>query len=255
MKRIILEQVKELSTNILIISLFLLIIQILSIYVISTNSAISTGIEMWVYAADIIDFFYPLLITLPFTWVIFFRKKNNYYDYVSTRFKLSKYIISQCLAIALVAFLITFLVNLLGIFASIFIINPQHLFTGADAYSYSLPPLPLNIEIRNQIIFGIFASLWKGAVAAIITIGANIIAFTTKNIFISSFFVFVYFLLENMLTGALNLNEYSIVTSLSLGRLDTSYYTTFNMFVGPCIFLIVSSSIFLYTTKRERYLV
>jgi len=249
LKTTLINSLRELKIISCIIFVFYLLFEIVNMVVIGSNSAISQGMELWVYATDIIDFFSPLFLTAPFVWILFFKNKSRFVDYISVRTNLTSYLISQILSIMISVFLITFLVNIIAMLLAIYVI-PFNVDT--DPSNFTLPILPFRFQTTNPLLFSILASFWKAILGSVLAFSASVLACTTNNFFVSLFGVFAYVLLENIITGSLGIDEYSIVTSNVLGRLNDDYYTTFNMFVGPFLLILVTALWVIVYRKRMR---
>lgn len=184
------HSLSELKIISYLIFIFFLGFQVINMIVTGSNSAISQGIAIWVYASDMIDFFVPLLFTAPFVWLLFFKVKSHFTEYVSMRMSLKKYLSEQILAIVLSVFLIAFLDNffamLLGIYVIPYKVDPDLLTV------FQIPVLPFNFRTENPLVFAFFASLWKAFIASVFAFSASILACTVKNIFIPLFGIFAY---------------------------------------------------------------
>lgn len=239
MRRYIGDTIKELQFIIIGIAGLLTICQLLLVWSISVNTAIEIPIQMWIYSSDMLDFFLPILITAPFTWIIFYRNQSDFYHYVAVRTKLRAYLIGQFITIIAAAFLIVLLVNLVGSFSAMFFISPQHQMQIGEA-PYQLPYLPLKLRVNNPVVFAVVASFWKALIAVILAFAGCIVAYTSSNIFVSSFAILVYVIIENNVSAALGLLQYNLITALSFGRLTDDSYNRWSMLVGPTILLLVA---------------
>ena len=92
MQKHVIDAFKELKVMFVMIFIVYLFFQILNMTIIGSNSAISQGIELWVYSMDIIDFLSPLFLTAPFVWVLYYKKKSRFLEYVSVRINFKKYL-------------------------------------------------------------------------------------------------------------------------------------------------------------------
>lgn len=228
MIRIMFEMIKELKTPYLISTIFFLVLECITIYWIGTTSLISEPISIWIYANGNVDFFFPLFATIPFCWFFYYRSKSNIFAYIFTRTKKYHYLFMMFLTVSILSFLMAFLVNLVGIIFSLYFVTPGMI----GETHFVLPPLPFGIVTSAPFVYGLIASLWRALIFMILTITGCTISLTTNNIFIANLAVFVYVLVENLLTSLFTKPEYSIVTSYSIGRLGTMRYETFTMLTG-----------------------
>ncbi|KPG70870.1 hypothetical protein [Enterococcus sp. RIT-PI-f] len=249
MNNMLTNSLKELKFISCAVFIFYLLFEIVNMVIIGSNSAISQGLELWVYATDIVDFFAPLFLTAPFVWILFFKNKSRFIEYVSVRINLKKYLISQILSVTLSVAMITFSVNIIAMLLAIYVI-PFHLDT--DPSIFKIPILPFMFQTNEPLIFVIFASFWKGILGGLFAFSASVLACTTNNLFISLFGILGYVLLENIITASLGFDEYSIVTSNVLGRLSDEYYNSFNMFIGPLLMMFFTFLWVVFYRKHMR---
>lgn len=249
MNNTLVNSLKELKFISFVVFIIYLVFEIVNMVIIGSNSAISQGLELWVYATDIVDFFSPLFLTAPFVWILFFKNKSRFIEYVSVRISLRKYLMKQVLSVVLSVAIITFLVNLTAMLLAIYVI-PFNLDT--DPSIFKIPILPFMFQTNEPLIFAIFASFWKAILGGLFAFSASILACTTNNLFISLFGIFGYVLLENIITASLGFDEYSIVTSNVLGRLNDDYYSSFNMFIGPLLMMFFTLLWVVFYRKRMR---
>lgn len=243
------NSLKELKIISCVVFIFYLLFEIVNMVIIGSNSVISQGLELWVYATDIVDFFSPLFLTAPFVWILFFKSKSRFIEYVSVRISLKKYLINQILSVTFSVTIITFTVNIIAMLLAIYII-PFNLDT--DPSIFKIPILPFMFQTNEPLIFSIFASFWKAILGGLFAFSASVLACTTNNLFVSLFGIFGYVLLENIITASLGFDEYSIVTSNVLGRLNDDYYSTFNMFFGPILMVFFTFLWVVFYRKRVR---
>lgn len=230
-----LKFLKQRAVPLTIVSAFYLILLMILILVKNQDSQILYAISPYEYASGIIDFFFSLLVSLPFSYFIFFMKKDHFLDYASLRIKRSKYIAACFAANLILCFLMVFLVNSIGVIFSARIAN---VITINDARTLADYPLGL-MQMNAPIAFGFLWSAYKGFIGTLICLFAQIIALYVDNLFLALCLPFVYVALENFLTGILQIPQYSLTTAFNLNRLKPAVMTVSNLAIGITIFIAV----------------
>lgn len=186
------------------------------------NSAIQYRIEPYIFGSDSVDLFYTLFITIPFSWNLYYLKKDGFLHCIGTRISERKYITIQMIISTCLCMTMVFLVNMVAIVYSIGIAQlVQEKNYTLDGYFLS------QLQMEQPIVFGVFWSIYKSIIAGIICMIAQIIAIHVSNIFIALLAPFFYVLLENFVTSLLHIPQYSFMTLNVLNRLapfSTKYY-------------------------------
>ena len=69
------------------------------------------SIEIWEQCYGIILFFFPLIVTLPICWLMYYERKDKFISYNFTRVRKHKYLFAKLLTHCSYGFLITFCVS------------------------------------------------------------------------------------------------------------------------------------------------
>lgn len=216
---------------------------------IAKGTAVNYNIEIWIDACSIIDFFFPLLVTLPFTWKLYFERKNGFLTYVSVRTDKRKYIIQKILSGVAAVFIMVFSIYYIGLIIAIFLVKPETVISDNILYKYIWG----SIQAEKPLIFGIFWCVWKGFTGTVICVFGYGIALLADNIFVIALFPFLYCMLENFVTGTLKFEKYSICTAYILNRLSPKVMKVFNYCAGIISFIIVGSIIiFVWSYRKKR---
>lgn len=221
------------TTAIYMVALFVLI------YIYNGNSMIYYSIDPYVYASSPVDFFLPLLVTIPFSFYTYHIVKNGFIDYAGVRMAKKKYLTYYILSSLISCFLMVFVVNILGV---VFSVNIATLISGEYIPSYSEYWLG-NLQMTSPIVFGIIWSVCKAFVATLICLFGQIIAVYVGNLFLVLLAPFIYSVLENFITGVLRIPQFSLTTALILRRLDQNLMKP--VIIGILIFILV-----IYITYR-----
>ncbi len=210
----------------------------LEIYV-SKTTAISYPIELWIESSRVIDFFFPLIVTLPFTWQLYHKKKDGFLKYVSVRTNCSKYVL-KTVAISLgKIFLMVLLLYYTGIVIAVTLIRPENITADniLERYVFGI------VQMNYPLIFGLGWCIWKGIVGIVIATFGYAVALVVDNVFIVSLLPFLYCILENFVTGTLHLEKYSVCTTYILNRLSPYSMRWYYYFVGVVSFIIITAFI------------
>ena len=75
-----------------------LIALLISCMVLAGNTAIEHRIQIWIYGCEPLDFFLPLLASLPFSFTLYCKKSDGFLHYSSTRMSRKRYVAHHMLA-------------------------------------------------------------------------------------------------------------------------------------------------------------
>lgn len=103
-------------------------------YEVAEGTAVSFPIEMWIDGSSILDFFFPLIVTLPFTWMLYYEKKDGFINYATMRMNKKKYIVKKILSGMIVVFIMTFVIYYVGLLVSVMILKPKTVVEDAILY-------------------------------------------------------------------------------------------------------------------------
>ncbi len=217
------------------------------IYIYNGNSMIYYPIDPYIYGSSPVDFFLPLLLTIPFSFYTYHIVKNGFIDYAGVRISKKKYITYYMLSSLISCFVMVFVANLLAIVFSINIASISQEFSKPSYAGYLLGNLQMNSPLR----FGIIWSLYKAFVATLICLFGQIISLYIGNLFLVLLAPFIYSVLENFITGILKIPQFSFMTALILNRLDENLMNPINIIIGILVYSLV---IYLtYRLLRSRY--
>ncbi|MBM0046201.1 hypothetical protein JNO63_03750 [Anaerococcus sp. mt242] len=201
------------TTAIYVLALFVLI------YIYNGNSIIYYPIDPYVYGSSPVDFFLPLLVTIPFSFYSYHIVKNGFIDYAGVRISKKKYITYYILSSLISCFVMVFVANLLAIVFSVNIASISQEFSKPSYDGFLLG----NLQMNSPLIFGIIWSLYKAFVATLICLFGQVISLYSGNLFLVLLGPFIYSVLENFITGVLRIPQFSFTTALILHRLDESF--------------------------------
>ncbi|MCD8006507.1 MAG: hypothetical protein LUF29_05965 [Oscillospiraceae bacterium] len=226
-----------------------LIALIVSCLVIAGNTAIEHRIQIWIYGCGPLDFFLPLLASLPFSFTLYYKKSDGFLHYSGTRMSRKRYVAYHMAAGFLLCVAGIAIVYFCGLLFSEYIIP----FETTSGYHSRLESYVFGeLMVSQPVFFGFGWCLWKGFNAGLFTLFGYGLALYAENVFIASVAPFVYFVAENLITSLLQISEYSIVTSIQLNRLSPDSMHIYNYFAGTISFVIIATVIVLALNRREK---
>ncbi len=231
-----------------IVSLLGIFVLCIAEYTISNNTAISFPIEIWIDGSKILDFFFPLLITLPFSWMMYYEKKDGFINYASMRKERSKYLFERIVSGMVSAFIVTFVIYYVGLMIAVLYLHPQTLVNDNILYRY----LWGYFQANNPLVFGLIWCVWKGLVGSVICAFGYLIALVVDNIFVVALSPFIYCTVENFVTGTLHLEKYSITTTYILNRLSPAKMSTVNYFAGLITFVLIGTIVIMGIKEKAK---
>jgi hypothetical protein len=205
-----------------------------SIYITNSNTLIRYPIEPYIFGSDPVDLFFPLLTTIPFTWPIYFLKKDNFLQYVSMRIQPKTYLRIQVLTSLSLCFLMVFLVNIAGVVFSLNIANVDTNIHGPSLTGYILG----DMQMANPLKFGILWSFYKACIGVLICLLGQTFTYYVKNLFYALLAPFALVFLENFLTAITRLTRFSFTTTFVLNRLSPKVMKIGNLAVGISVFVV-----------------
>lgn len=201
----------------------------------NSNSMIYYQISPYTYASEPIDFFFGLIVSIPFSIYTFFMKKDNFLDYVHVRISRKKYVLIHIFSTMTICFLMVFIANIIGVVFSCNIANIVESSNKPDLSNYIFGEL----QMSKPIVFGILWSLQKALIGSIICLFSQITALYIENLFLSLILPFAYIVVENFITSILGLSRFSITTTFVLNRLTPMSMTITNITIGSICFILI----------------
>ena len=164
LKKQYLNNFKQLLIPFLIVVILGTILITYSSFSMGYNSIINAPIEACIYGCEPIDLFFPLLASLPFSWVIFAEKRNGFMNYVAIRTNKKAYIRDKMISAMALSFLAIFIIYFLSLiivlaFNKFDIVSGK---SGLNDYMFG------QMQLHYPILFGIMWAAWKGCISALI---------------------------------------------------------------------------------------
>ena len=252
-KKTMIMRTMENNKREILISILVSVIGIIAIYVaefsIAKSTAVSFPVEVWIDGSKILDFFFPLFVSLPFSWMLFYEKKDGFLNYAAMRTDKKKYIFSRIMTGMIAAFVTVFIIYYVGLFVAVSYIKPEYIVNDNILYRYMWGYM----QAHNPLLFGVFWCAWKGFIGSLICGFGYLIALVADNLFVIALLPFLYCTIENFITGTLHLERFSITTSYILDRLSPVGMSLLNYVAGIITFLILGSAIIVaFNIKMKR---
>ncbi|MDE6852803.1 MAG: hypothetical protein K2J67_10030 [Lachnospiraceae bacterium] len=220
---------------------------LISCFMISGNSVVNYKIEIWIWACEYVDFFLPLVATLPFAIVLYLQKRHHFIRYASMRMKKNSYVRYHISAGLILSFSCTWLLYFISLVITVLFIPVVSQGYDNDLASYVFG----TYQIRYPLLFGAVWCMWKGINAACFTLFGFMLALYVDNIFIINIVPFLYCMADNLVTALLQIPDYSIITAYVLNRLTPSCMHMWNYLVGTVSFLVITSCIVLFLRGKS----
>lgn len=248
-RRQYLNNLRQLSLPFLIVVVLGTILLSYSAYAMGSNSVIYAPVEAWIYGCEPVDLFFPLLASLPFSWVIFSERKNDFLDYIAIRTNRKKYIRNKMITGMFLSFLGIFTIYFLSLCYTLFFAS----FSIEEGSSRLVYYLFGESQLHNPLLFGFLWAVWKGFISAVICLFGQVLSLYSNNIFVVSTAPFIYVFMENFITASLSIPEFSLTTGFVLNRLTPEIISIHNLFTGIALLLLVILATNTYYRQRSRY--
>lgn len=220
---------------------------LISCVTISYRSVVNYKIEIWSWACEYVDFFLPLIATLPFAIVLYLQKRHHFIRYASMRMRKNSYVRYHISAGLLLSFFCTWFIYFISLAITVLFIPVV-----SQGYDNNLASYVFgNYQIQHPLLFGVVWCAWKGINAACFTLFGYMLALYMDNIFIINVVPFLYCMAENVVTALLQIPDYSIITAYVLNRLTPSCMHAWNYLVGTVSFLVITSCIVLFLRGKS----
>lgn len=241
-----LNAVKRQALPGLVAGVLYLFFLILLIFRRASDSIVHYRIEPYIFGSKPIDFFFPLIVTVPFAFYTFHLKKNHILDYISLRTPKGRFIRTHILGTLGLCFVIVFLVNIIAISLSCRIAAPI-----PSEYASSLLKEHIlgELQMEEPIVFAFLWATHKAFIGSLICLFAQISALFIENFFLAMMLPFAYVILENFFTAVLQLSRFSLTTAFVLNRLSPRAMSISHIAVAVLGFVFIIL-IFFYSLNR-----
>lgn len=89
---------------------------LISITIANRTSLVNFKIEPYISGSNSVDFFLPLIVTAPFTWEIYYMKKDNFLNTLGCRISITGYVSKYIISSTIFCLFAVFIANLIAVF-------------------------------------------------------------------------------------------------------------------------------------------
>lgn len=216
--------------------------------IVSGDTAICDNIEMWIDACSYMDFFFPLVVCIPFVPLVYYQKRRDFLRYAAIRCGRNRYIKFNLISMALMTVFSTAMAYFVTLVISVKVLRPIYTYDTSRLINYALG----YYEVNHPFLFGAVWCFWKGLIAFLFVLFGSMLVLYTENLFVSVLSPFIYCMAENMITALLGFPEYSIVTTYVLNRLSPDAMHGFSYVCGVFTYIITAFLIILFVNYKDK---
>ena len=252
MLRLMKNEWRKVRFPVLFVTLLLCIVMSVLSCTLYREYRICYDIEAWEIGTELIDFLFPLLVTLPLCWNLYYEQKNHFLFYVRPRVKLRRYLWAKWQVQAAGAFLILFFPYVCSALFALYVKEPVEPYV-PPAEGTAFEHVFLGCFTGTPLLYAVILSLWKGILGILVFTLGFVLALYEKNIFVILTGPFIYVVLENFILSVLRLEKYRLIVSFAPTSVAADAYTWMSAVCGPALLLFVIGILRLYKTKLRRY--
>lgn len=242
---------RKVRFSVLFVTLLLCIIMSVLSCTLYQEYRICYDIEAWEIGTELIDFLFPLLVTLPLCWNLYYERRNDFLFYVRPRVKLRRYLRAKWQVQAAGAFLILFVPYMCSALFALYVkepvkpwVPPAEGTTFEHVFSECFTGMPF--------LYAVILSLWKGILGILVFTMGFVLALHEKNVFVILTGPFIYVVLENFILAVLRLEKYRLIVSFAPTSIASDAYTWMSAVCGPVLLLFVIGVLWFYSFVLSR---
>ena len=241
MLRLLKLELKKLSKTALLAIAVLTVLTCIFTCTMYQEYSISFKLDAWEIGTEYIELFFPLFVTVPVCWELYYERRNRFLVYTLPRVSKRAYLGTKWLSCSISAFMILFIPYIASALCALYINTPniKPLQPYYDHIWYTLyTQLPL--------LYALLLSFWKGLLGVLTMSFGFALALYGKNIFVVLTAPFIYAVLENFILSILNLAMYRFVTAFEPTSMAKPYINVGSIFCGPTLMWLGSGLVILY---------
>lgn len=215
------------------------------------NYTLHYDLEAWEVATPVVNLLFPLVVTLPLCWNLYYERKNNFLLYVRPRVRPGKYLAAKWLVQAGCAFLLLFIPYVLAAVFSLYVkepIEPLHYSGLGSPYEHVF----LQMFTEKPMGYALLLSFRKGLIGLLAMTLGFVLALYVNNVFVVLTGPFIYTELENFILSVLGVPQYRLVVSFEPTAVASNVYSPVSAVFGPALLLLVCGAIWLYFAKIRK---
>ena len=247
MLRLLKLELKKLSKTALLAIAVLTVLTCIFTCTMYQEYSISFKLDAWEIGTEYIELFFPLFVTVPVCWELYYERRNRFLVYTLPRVSKRAYLGTKWLSCSISAFMILFIPYIASALCALYINTPniKPLQPYYDHIWYTLyTQLPL--------LYAFLLAFWKGMLGVLTMTFGFALALYGKNIFVVLTAPFIYAVLENFILSILNLAMYRFVTAFEPTSMAKPYINVGSFFVGPTLMCLVIGLVILYFKKIKK---
>ena len=248
MLRLLKLELKKLSKTTLLAIAILTVLTCILTCTMYQEYSIYFKLDAWEIGTEYIGLFFPLFVTVPVCWELYYERRNRFLVYTLPRISKRAYLGTKWLACSISAFMILFIPYMASALCALYINTPnmKPMQPYYDHIFYALyTQLPL--------LYALLLAVWKGMLGILTMTLGFALALYGKNIFVVLTAPFVYAILENFILSILNLATYRFVTAFEPTSISEPYLNVGSFLVGPMLMCLVIGLVILFFQKIKKY--
>lgn len=212
-------------------------------------------IMAWVYSSDFFALVYPIFCSVPFCWIIYYEKKDGYFNYVHTRIEIEKYLQTHYLCGSLMAFICVFVISFLGALISTCFVKPIYpSLDWENDINEILRSFMGKMIINQPLLYGLLLSLWRGFIGMLIYTFSFLISLISRHLLVILTGGFIYAILENFVTAMMGCSNISLCYAFDPSSLNWDCFSLspyISMLIGPLVLSLFCIILFKNYVKQR----
>lgn len=243
---------KKLCRPVLLTTVLLSVFCGILVPIVQRSYSLFYPVESWEVAMPWLNMLYPLFVTVPVCWQLYYERRNRFITYTLPRVSPRRYLTAKYLACALSAFLIMFIPYVLSGLCAVYLVKPQNLSMPYAGYTH----VWLTLFTQFPAVYVLLLSLWKGLLGVLTMTFGFVLALYGRNIFVILIAPFVYTFLDNLFWGSFFGKGLGLYMAFEPSNSVARWVRGATFFAGPGLLLAVIALVWLFEAKlrhREVY--
>ena len=241
MLRLLKLELKKLSKTTLLTIAILTVLTCILTSTMYSGYSIYFKIDAWEIGTEYIGFLFPLFVTVPVCWELYYERRNRFLVYTLPRISKQAYLGTKWLACSISAFMILFIPYMASALCALYINTPD-----LNAPMENYYHIWHTLYTQLPLLYALLLALWKGILGVLTMTFGFALALYGKNIFVVLTAPFIYVILENFILSILNFPMYRFVTAFEPTSIVDQYINLGSFLVGPTLMCLVIGLVILY---------
>lgn len=257
MNRLILLEWKKVKWPVLIVLFVATIASMILSSTLYKNYALEYDLEAWEVGMEYISFLFPLIVTVPIGWLMYYERKDNFIIYTLPRVSKKKYLLSKWIVLAGSAGTSMFIIMFAGVLTALYLkpeIVPELVFvdpiTGELISQILSHHFMGELFVNHPLVYGLLLSVWRGLLAALVATFAFVLSLYIENLFIILTGPFIYGILENFILSILEIPQYRLVTAFD--PTAVANVNGYSFVAGPLLLVFFIVLLVFYVKKIKK---